>query len=89
MVSKKNTKTSDEDFDESLLEIGNRLRSYRQKAGYTSYEQFAFDEGIGRALYGKYEKGTEDMRSTSLFKILQISMSPGNSSLRKLKSKNI
>ncbi|MGN7787052.1 helix-turn-helix domain-containing protein [Niabella sp. 22666] len=70
MVSKKNTKTSGEDFDEFLLEVGNKLRSYRQKAGYTSYEQFAFDKGIGRAQYGKYEKGTEDMRLSSLFKIL-------------------
>lgn len=70
MVSKKNTKSSGEDFDKFLIEIGERLKKQRIKEGYTSYEQFAFDKNLGRAQYGKYERGTEDLRLSSLFKVL-------------------
>ena len=71
MASKKSTKTSGEEFDKFLKEIGDRLKNRRIGKGYTSYEQFAFDHNIGRAQYGKYERGTEDLRLSSLFKILK------------------
>lgn len=71
MVSKKITKTSGEDFDKFLTDVGERLKKHRIKKGYTSYEQFAFDHNIGRAQYGKYERGTEDLRLSSLFKVLE------------------
>lgn len=70
MVSKRNKKTSGPEFDDFLIVVGNKLKSYRKAAGYSSYEQFAFEKVIGRAQYGKYEKGTEDMRLSGLFKIL-------------------
>jgi transcriptional regulator with XRE-family HTH domain len=71
MVSKKNDKTSGQEFDEFLINLGENLKKYRTKNGYTSYEQFAFEHNIGRAQYGKYERGTEDMRLSSLFKVLK------------------
>ncbi|MFT4092051.1 MAG: helix-turn-helix transcriptional regulator [Niabella sp.] len=70
MISKKKAKSSGEDFDLFLIELGKKLKSYREAAGYTSYEHFAYDKNIGRAQYGKYERGTEDMRLSSLFKLL-------------------
>lgn len=71
MVSKKNIKTSGEEFDNFLTKVGEKLKKCRLKAGYTSYEQFAFEHGIGRAQYGKYERGTEDLRLSSLHKVLK------------------
>lgn len=70
MVSKKKNKSSGEEFDLFLTEVGKKLKSYREAAGYSSYEHFAYDHNIGRAQYGKYERGTEDMRLSSLFKLL-------------------
>lgn len=53
------------------MQVGAKLKKYRIDAGYSSYEQFAYEHEIGRAQYGKYERGTEDMRLSSLFKILK------------------
>ncbi len=71
MKSKKEGKTSGQELDDFLLHIGHKLKEYRKAAGYSSYEQFAFEKGIARAQYGQYEKGTEDMRLSSLFKTLK------------------
>lgn len=71
MVSKKITKTSGEEFDTFLIKVGKKLKKFREDKGYTSYEQFAFEHNIGRAQYGKYERGSEDMRLSSLFKVLK------------------
>jgi transcriptional regulator with XRE-family HTH domain len=46
------------------------MKELRLERGYNSYEQFAFEHDIGRAQYGKYERGTEDLRLSSLFKII-------------------
>ena len=55
---------------EKLLEkLGSRLRDLRKARGYTNYEQFAFDHGLPRAQYGRYEKG-QDLRLSSLVKVL-------------------
>lgn len=70
MVSKKNTKSTEGEFEDFLKKVGEKLKEQRLKEGYTSYEQFAFDHEIGRAQYGKYERGTEDLRLSSLFKVL-------------------
>jgi len=51
--------------------IGKRLTGLRKKAGYTSQEIFAYDADIPRALYGRYEKGS-NLTMYSLFKILKF-----------------
>lgn len=71
MESKIKGKSSGEEFDIFLKNIGKKLKSQREQAGYTSYEYFAYEKNFGRAQYGKYERGTEDMRLSSLFRILQ------------------
>jgi transcriptional regulator with XRE-family HTH domain len=50
--------------------IGDRIRELRKKAGYTSQETFAYDAEIPRALYGKYEKGS-NITVASLHRILK------------------
>lgn len=71
MATKKTSKTSGKEFDDFLIEVGERLKKFRKEKGFTSYEQFAFQHQIGRAQYGKYEKGTEDLRLSSLHKVLE------------------
>ena len=36
-----------------LKKIGERLKHFRKKAGYTNYEYFAYDHNISRPQYGK------------------------------------
>ena len=51
--------------------IGEKLKKLRKDAGFTSYEQFAWEYGLGRVQYGRLEKGT-NMTIKSLLKILSV-----------------
>lgn len=56
--------------------LADRIKELRKKAGYTSYENFAYDHNITRSQWGRYERG-EDVRFTSLVKVckaLKISL---------------
>ena len=53
-----------------LKKIGERLKSIRKKAGYSSPDKFAYDHDINRSQYGKYEAGSEDLRISSLIKVI-------------------
>ena len=53
-----------------ILKMANRLKSLRVKKGFTSYEAFAYEHGLSRALYGRYEKG-KDLRYSSLVKVVK------------------
>lgn len=53
-----------------LKKLGDRLKHFRKKAGYTSYEYFAYEHGFSRPQYGKYEAGA-NIQLNTLIKILQ------------------
>jgi transcriptional regulator with XRE-family HTH domain len=53
-----------------LKKLGSRIKSLRQKKGFTSYEIFAYEHGIPRTQMGRYERG-EDLRYTSLLKLVK------------------
>ncbi|MFD2164525.1 helix-turn-helix domain-containing protein [Paradesertivirga mongoliensis] len=55
---------------EELKKIGERLRKIRKEKGYSSPDKFAYEHGINRSQYGKYEAGSEDLRISSLIKVL-------------------
>jgi transcriptional regulator with XRE-family HTH domain len=55
--------------DVRLMELGKRLKHYRKLKGYSNYEHLAFDAGISRSQYGKYENGG-NIKFTTLCKIL-------------------
>lgn len=57
------------DTEEQLKKLGARIKSLRIEKGYTSYEYFAYDHGISRAQFGRYEQG-QDLRFSSLVKIV-------------------
>jgi len=53
-----------------LKKLGERIKSLRLKKGYTNYENFAFDNDLPRAQYGRYENG-QDIRYSSLVKVVK------------------
>ena len=55
---------------ENLKKIGEKLKYYRKKAGYSNYEYFAYDHGFSRPQYGKYEAGA-NIQLNTLMKILK------------------
>lgn len=56
------------DTEEQLKKLGERIKSLRIQKGYTSYEYFAYEHGISRAQFGRYEQG-QDLRFSSLVKL--------------------
>jgi transcriptional regulator with XRE-family HTH domain len=55
---------------EQLTNVGNKLRKLRITNGYTNYENFAYENGLNRANYGRYEKGA-NLRLSTLISILE------------------
>jgi len=53
-----------------LKKLGERIKSLRLKRGYTNYENFAYDNDLPRAQYGRYENG-QDIRYSSLVKVVK------------------
>lgn len=66
---------SKEDLTENqvvqLKAMGEKLKKLRIDKGYSSYENFAFDNGLNRANYGRYEKGA-NLRVATLIKVLEV-----------------
>ncbi|WP_367389067.1 helix-turn-helix domain-containing protein [Lewinella sp. LCG006] len=60
----------DEYTKQQLEKLGKRIKALRKQAGYSNYEQFAFQNEINRSQYGRYENG-EDLRFSSLLKVLK------------------
>ena len=72
-MAKKSTKTvskSDKEETKSLKKVGERLKYYRKKAGYSNYEYFAYENDFSRPQYGKYEAGA-NIQLNTLMKILK------------------
>jgi transcriptional regulator with XRE-family HTH domain len=66
---KKSTKTAT-DEEQNLKKVGERLKHFRKKAGYTNYEYFAYENNFSRPQYGKYEAGA-NIQLNTLMKILK------------------
>ena len=49
--------------------VSKRLKEERQKKGYSNYEHLAYEIGISRSQYGKYENGG-NMKLSTLLRIL-------------------
>ena len=54
-----------------IKKIGLRLRGIRKELGFGNSDKFAHEYELDRAQYGKYETGSQDLRITSLIKILK------------------
>lgn len=59
-----------------LHQIGERMKRLRIAKGYTNYENFAFENNIPRAQYGRYENGA-NLTMASFLKVLKkLEVSP-------------
>lgn len=65
---RKSNKNPELNTEEQLQKLGKRIKDLRIQKGYTSYEYFAYDHGISRAQFGRYEQG-QDLRFSSLVRI--------------------
>jgi transcriptional regulator with XRE-family HTH domain len=55
-----------------LKRIGLKLTELRKKKGYSSHEDFAFDNEIPRVQYWRLEKGQTNVTMKSLIRLLAI-----------------
>ena len=60
------------DIDHRIVEIAEKLQKMRKEKGYTSYENFAFDNELPRMQYWRLENGTTNFTINSLLKVLDI-----------------
>lgn len=58
--------------EDELKKIGIKLSKLRKELGYSNSDIFSYENNINRSQYGKYEAGSEDMRISSLIKVLNI-----------------
>jgi transcriptional regulator with XRE-family HTH domain len=68
--NKKKASQINEDVDEVLKKMGAKMKKLRKDLGYENSDDFAYDSGINRSQYGKYEAGSQDMRISSLIKAI-------------------
>lgn len=69
-ITKKTVLKKESEEAKYLKQVGDRLKYYRKKAGYTNYEYFAYENDISRPQYGKYEAGA-NIQLNTLMKILK------------------
>lgn len=60
-----------QNMEELLKDIGNELKRLRKEAGFSSYADFAWANGLSKTQYGRMEKGT-NCTILSLYKVLAI-----------------
>jgi len=71
MGDKKTPEPKKKAISKDLKELGARIKSLRVAAGYSNHEIFAYENGIDRVQYGRYERGAADMQYSSLLKIIR------------------
>ena len=55
--------------EKEMKKLGDRIKQLRVKAGFTSYQYFAYENEISSSQYFRYEKGN-DIRYSTLLKII-------------------
>ena len=55
-----------------LIKIGEKLKKMRLDKGYTSYENFAFENDLPRVHYWRIENGKTNLTIKTLTRILKI-----------------
>ncbi len=62
---------SGKEVDKEILQVAEKIKDLRVKAGFTSYETFAFTNDINRVQYYRIEKG-QNITLKTLIKVLKI-----------------
>lgn len=55
--------------DKHLIQLGNRMRELRLKAGHTAVERFAYENDFSRMLYSNWETGRGNITHKNLVKV--------------------
>lgn len=67
-------KTQQEKFSPEELQLleklGKRIKTLRIEKKFSNYEHFAYESGISRTQYGKYETG-DNLKFLTLMKVLK------------------
>ncbi len=58
------------EVNDDLIKIGERLKTLRKEKGFTSYRRFADENDIEPKVYWKIEEGKSDFKYSSLKRIL-------------------
>lgn len=53
-----------------LEKLARRIKELRIEKGFSNYEHFAYESGISRTQYGKYETG-DNLKFLTLMKVLK------------------
>lgn len=69
-MKQKDKKQKVENSNEDLVRLGKRMKKLRLEKGYTSYETFAYEHDLPRALYGNWEKG-RNITYVNLLKVIR------------------
>jgi len=67
---RKKVEPINQNTDELLKTIGKKLMKRRKELGYKNSDSFTYETGINRSQYGKYEAGSQDMRVSTLIRIV-------------------
>jgi len=67
---KKKANTVHQDSSDLLKKVGSKLKKRRKELGYENGDDFAYDSGINRSQYGKYEAGSQNLRLSTLIRTL-------------------
>jgi transcriptional regulator with XRE-family HTH domain len=59
-----------QNHDQVLKKIGKKLAQKRKELGNRNSDAFAYDKDVNRSQYGKYETGSQNLRFSSLLKII-------------------
>jgi transcriptional regulator with XRE-family HTH domain len=68
---KQQKETTENNIDQRIIKIANRIKALRIQKGYSSHENFAWDNNLNRVQYWRIEKGTNITLKT-LIAILDI-----------------
>jgi DNA-binding XRE family transcriptional regulator len=66
----KKSNSVEQDPEELVKKVGKKMAQLRKELGYKNSDDFAYDKGVNRSQYGKYEAGSQDMRLTTLLKMI-------------------
>lgn len=70
LMKSKKPSSIEQDPGEIVRKTGKKMAALRKELGYKNSDDFAYDKGVNRSQYGKYEAGSQDMRITSLVKMV-------------------
>jgi hypothetical protein len=71
-VQVKGKKNVKKELNPDIKKFGEKIKKRRIELGYKNSDFFAYDNSITRSQYSRYESGTDDLRLSSVLKLLRL-----------------